>query len=232
MTALTRLSDRDPLPRYLTPVPESIETFGLRFAWVIVAINLVGTAFGFWYYAAQFGATPTVMWPWVPDSPMATLFIALALACWKLGYEKPWLTSLAFFGNIILGLWTPFTLLVFADAYSPLHPLMYQFLFWSHLSMVVQAFVLHRISDFPVKGVAIALFWYASNLIVDYHVPIIGEPHHTVIPVPRTEPMFLGADALGVIAAGEITFTLLACFLALATTVKKCQAVQRAGVDR
>ena len=224
MFASSQLPDRDPLPTYLAPVPKTLEDLGLRFAWLVVAINLAGTAFGFWYYSAQFSRTPTVMWPWVPDSPMATLLIALAIACWKLGYEQPWLTALAFFGNIILGLWTPYTLLAFSDTYaSQTHPLMYQFLFWSHLAMVVQAFVLHRVSDFSVRGVAVALVWYASNLVVDYFVPIVGEPHHTTIPVPRDEPMFLGADALGVVAAGEVVFVILACFLALATRVKKCE---------
>ncbi len=227
MSVSSRIPHRDPLPRYLAPIPKKIEDVALRFAWLIVAINLVGTAFGFWYYSGQFARTPAVMWPWVPDSPMATLFIALAIAAWKLGSELPWLTALAFFGNVILGLWTPYTLVVFADQYSYLHPLMYQFLFWSHLAMVLQAYVLHRITDFPVWGVAVAVVWYTSNLIVDYFIPVVGEPHHTAIPLPRDEPMFLGADALGVIATGEVTFTLLACFLALATRVKKLEAHAR-----
>ena len=219
------LPDRAPLPRYLAPVPAALEDFGLRFVWLIVAINLVGTAFGFWYYQAQLAATPMVMWPMVPDSPLATLAIALALAAWKLGHELPWLTAIAFFGNIILGLWTPYTLLAFYDTYASFtHPLMFQFLFWSHLGMVVQAFILHRITDFPVWAVAVATAYYAFNLIVDYFVPIVGEPHHTSIPVGRDEPMFLGADAIGVIAAGEVSFTMLALFFALATRVKLCEA--------
>ncbi len=224
MSAEPGVPDRDPLPRYLAPIPESIENLGLRLVWLVVAINLAGTAFGFWFYSGQFATTPTVMWPWVPDSPVATLLIALAFAAWKLGYEQPWLTALAFFGNIILGLWTPYTLLVFSETYATqTHPLMYQFLFWSHLAMVVQALVLHRITDFPVWAVAVALAWYTSNLIVDYFVPVSGDFHHTTIPVARDEPMFLGADAFGLIAAGEVTFTLLALFLALATRVKLCE---------
>ncbi len=114
---------------------------------------------------------------------MATLLIALAIAAWKLGYDLPWLTALAFFGNVILGLWTPYTLLAFADSYGYLHPLMYQFLFWSHLGMVVQALVLHRITDFSVGGVAVAVIWYTSNLIVDYFVPVLEG--HTEPTTPR-----------------------------------------------
>ncbi|ELZ22058.1 DUF1405 domain-containing protein [Natrinema limicola] len=230
-TSSGQLSDRDradgeSLPAYLTPLPTRLEDLGLRFAWLVVAINLVGTAFGFWYYSGQFAETTAVLWPWVPDSPLATLFVALALACWKLGREQPWLTALAFFGNIVLGLWTPYTLLAFAESYTYLSPLMYNFLFWSHLAMVVQALVLYRISEFPVWAVAVAAIWYWSNLLVDYFVPVVGEPHHTIIPVARDAPMFLEADALGVVAAGEVSFVLLALFLALTIRVKKCEAAR------
>ncbi|ELY67952.1 DUF1405 domain-containing protein [Natrinema versiforme] len=232
MTASTLTADRErpddeSLPAYLAPVPTTLEDLGLRFAWLVVAINLAGTAFGFWYYSGQFTQTATALWPWVPDSPLATLFVALAIAAWKLGREQPWLTALAFFGNLVLGLWTPMTLLAFADSYAYLSPVMFHFLFWSHLAMVVQALVLHRISDFPVWAVGVAAVWYWSNLIVDYFVPIVGEPHHTIIPVARDTAMFLEADALGVIAAGEVSFVLLALFLALAIRVKKCEAVSR-----
>lgn len=223
MVDSSELPERQPLPRYLAPVPNRLEDIGLRFVWVVVVINLAGTAFGFWYYGGQLATTPIVMWPMVPDSPLATLFIALAFAAWKLGYEIPWLTALAFFGNIILGLWTPFTLVAFYDAYSFVDPLMYQFLFWSHLGMVVQALVLYRITDFPVWAVAVALAYYTFNLIVDYFIPLVGEPHHTAIPVDREQTMYLGADALGVVAAGEVSFTLLALFLALSIRIKKCE---------
>ena len=220
--------DREPLPRYLAPVPEAIEGLGLRLVWLVVTINVAGTGFGFWYYRHQFSAEPAVMWPFVPDSPMATLLIAAAFAAWRLGYELPWLTALAFFGNVILGLWTPYTLLVFHETYTvQTHPLMYQFLLWSHLAMVAQALVLHRITDFPVWAVAVAACWYAVDLIVDFFVPVVGTYHHTTIPVARETPMGLGATALGTVAAGATLFTLLAVFLALATRVKKIEA--RAG---
>ncbi|WP_290813356.1 DUF1405 domain-containing protein [Halovivax sp.] len=232
MSGTTAVPERDDLPRWLAPVPKRLEDLGLGLAWVIVAVNLAGTAFGFWYYRFQFAGTPTVMWPFVPDSPVATLLFALAVAAWKLGRELPWLTALAFFGNIILGLWTPFTLLAFLEHYAAqgIHPAMYAFLFFSHLAMVVQAFVLHRISDFPVWAVAVALAWYGVDLLVDYFVPVVGDtPHHTWIPTARDEPMYLGADALGVAGAGETAFTLLALFLALSIRAKKLEV---GAVDR
>jgi len=52
---------------------------------VIVAINLAGTAFGFWYYIPQSRPEPVLAWPVVPDSPTATSFIACSLALYRLG---------------------------------------------------------------------------------------------------------------------------------------------------
>ena len=50
---------------------------------------------------------------------------------------------------------------------------MYAFLFISHLGMVVQAFLIHRYSDFPSRAILVAVVWYAFNDLVDYFVPII-----------------------------------------------------------
>ena len=54
----SRNNHYESLPRYLAPLPRKIETAALRYAWVIVAINLAGTAFGFWYYIPQFRLEP------------------------------------------------------------------------------------------------------------------------------------------------------------------------------
>ena len=217
-----------------------MENFGLNIAWLVVVINLVGTAFGFWYYGfqplplsgplitGQFAAEPALLWPLVPDSPVATLFIALAFGAWALGRGNEYLSALAFFGCWKLGLWTPYVLLTFSDAFRAVNPLpMYLFLLFSHLAMVVQAFVLYRIADFPVRAVAVAVLWYGLNDVVDYFVPLLGTPHHTFIP-----GQLIGAEGFythpagihGLAAAGAVVLTLTATFLTLATRVKKLEA--------
>ena len=219
--------DRETLPWYVAPIPAIIEDLGLRLAWLVVAVNLAGTAFGFFYYRFQFGLEPLLAWPFVPDSPVATLFIALSIASWKLGESREWLNALAFFGCLKLGLWTPYTLLVFRDAFLASTPLwLYLFLFFSHLAMAVQAFVIYRYSEFPVWAVALALAWYGCNDLVDYFVPVVGTYHHTAIPV---QPIVDGViehvtPAHQLLAAGALALTLLATFLALATRVKKLEA--------
>ena len=219
------LPERSNLPRWLAPVPQAIENLGLRLVWVVVAINLAGTAFGFWYYQPQLSETPVVMWIFVPDSPLATLFIAGAFALWAMGNASDTLTALAFFGNIKLGLWTPWVLVVFAEdflAFTP--PAMYAFLLVSHLAMVVQAFVLHRITDFPVRAVAIALAWYTIDLTVDYFIPIIGDPHHTAIPIDGETTVAAGATAFQLAAWAAVVLTIAALFFALATRIRILQA--------
>lgn len=231
------LPDRDPLPRYLAPLPRWLENLGLHLAVVVALINLAGTAFGFWYYRYQFSIEPLAAWPLVPDSPTATLFIALSLLFFRAGRPNEYLNALAFFGCIKLGAWTPFVLLAFAADFSYLHVAMYNFLFWSHLAMVVQAFVLHRYADFPVRAVFVAVVWYGLNDVVDYFVPIVGTPHHTLIPA---EPIVDGvvqhvSPAHEVAAAGAVVLTLAATFLALATRAKKAEAGalgSRAGTRR
>jgi uncharacterized membrane protein YpjA len=249
LTGDRSLPRRESLPRYVAPVPEALENLGLNLAWLVVAINLAGTAFGFWYYGfhplpttdplitGQFAVEPAAMWPLVPDSPAATLFVALAVAAWRLGRPQEWLTALAFLGCIKTGVWTPYVLLVFKGDFSYLHPAMYNFLFWSHLAMVVQAFVLHRIADFTVGGVAVAVVWHGLNDVVDYFVPVVGGPHHTFVPAERTvdgvpqhgagEAVALGAGPHELAAAGMVVLTLVATFLALATRVEKLKAPSR-----
>lgn len=217
------LPERDPLPRYVAPLPKSLEDLALRLAWLIAAINLVGTAFGFWYYRGQFAANAPLAFPFIPDSPVATLFVAGSLIAYKLDVEVDWLHALAFVGLLKLGLWTPFVQVVL-NGQGGLATWLYQFLIWSHLAMALQAFVIHRYATFSVRAVAVATGWYLLNDVVDYFVPLFGDVHHTWI---RAE--FVGgvADhtlfAHDLAAAWAVFLTVLATFLALATRVKRLE---------
>lgn len=214
------------LPRWLAPLPRRLEDLALRYAWVIVAINLLGTAFGFWYYRFQFAGTPILMWPWVPDSPLATLFMALSLALWKLDRPSEVVNAFAFFGNVKLGLWTPYVLVTFNDAFLAINPLpMYAFLLGSHLAMVAQAFLIHRYSDFSIPAIAVTLAWYTFDLTVDYFVPLLGGPHHTALPFvdPTAVELAGNTTAFRVAALGAVVLTIWITFFALATRAEKAR---------
>ncbi|MFC7175998.1 DUF1405 domain-containing protein [Halosegnis marinus] len=215
------IPDADALPRYLAPLPSWLEAFGLRVVWLVVLTNLAGTAFGFWYYRFQFAGTEPVMWAFVPDSPLATLFIALALAAWRLGRHSEYLAALAFFGCIKLGAWTPFVQL-FVNGQGATPTWLYQFLIWSHAAMVVQAFLLHRLADFRVRAVAVALVWYGLNDVVDYFVPVVGEPHHTYLSGELVGGVLdHTTTAHDLAAACAVVLTMTCVFLALATRAWK-----------
>jgi uncharacterized membrane protein YpjA len=207
------------LPRYAAPLPEWLENVGLRLAWVIVAVNLAGTGFGFYYYHEQLLATPVVMWPIIPVSPLSTLLMALSLAAWRLGYSPEWLHALAFFGNIKYGLWTVFVQ-VYVQGPGMVHPLMWQFLIWSHAAMAVQAFLIHRYSDFTVGAVAVATGWFALNDVFDYFLTVFGGPHHTWITAFRDGTGWNRDVVLyDHLVAVSVTITVFTVFLALATRV-------------
>jgi uncharacterized membrane protein YpjA len=229
-----RLPQPQGLPRYVAPLPRWLENLGLRLAIPIALVNLVGTVFGFWYYAGrptelappilegQFGATPLLAYPLVPDSPLATLFIGLSLLAWRFEVDADPLHMLAFFGCIKLGFWTPYVQL-FLNGSEGIAAWLYVFLVVSHFAMAVEAFLIHRYARFSVPAVAVALAWYGLNDVVDYFVSVLGGPHHTWL---RAEPFVEGAVDHGVpahdlAAACAVVLTLLATFLALATRVEK-----------
>jgi len=228
--------DPEGLPGYVAPLPRWLENVGLRLAWPIVAVNLLGTAFGFWYYGGrpleagpplvegQLGAAPLSAWPLIPDSPAATLFIGLSLAAWRLGREAEWLHALAFFGCIKLGFWTPYVQLVL-NGPGGIAAWLYWFLILSHLAMVLEAFLIHRYASFTVPAVAVATAWYGLNDVVDYFWPVLDGPHHTVL---RAEVVDGAIDhslaAHDLAAACAVVLTVTAVFFALATRVEKLRA--------
>ena len=169
-----------PEDHHVAVLPTSIENLGLRLAWPVAIINLIGTVFGFWYYRFQLEATPLLAWPFVPDSPLATLCIALSLIAWRMDIRASVIHVLAFVGCIKLGFWTPFVQ-VFLNGPAGIATWLYVFLIVSHLAMGVEAFVIHRYAEFRPSAIAVAFLWYGCNDLVDYFWPILEGPHHTWI---------------------------------------------------
>jgi uncharacterized membrane protein YpjA len=216
----TKVPDSRNVPRYVSPLPEWLENVGLRLAWPIVVVNLIGTLFGFVYYGPQLSATPVVMWPIVPVSPLATLYIAISLAAWRLGYSNSLVTLvhvLAFFGCLKYGLWSVYVQLFIEDA-SQIPFLLWQFLIWSHAGMVLQAFFIHRYAGFPLWAVVVTTGWYTFNDVLDYFVSLMGGPHHTWLNVLwRNGQIDRTLAVFDYMVAGAVVCTLLATVLALAT---------------
>lgn len=212
------------------PRPLSVAWFGRfkvvpRWAILIALVNLVGIAYGFYYYAPQFAKTPPWLWPLVPDSPLAVLWAELALLLywlhrWRGGVGEPrgvlaaTLDGLAFIGNVQVGLWTVYVLLAYADAFGTYTLNLNTVLLAGHAGMAVLALIFvagvrRRFFEAPRAqwtGFGIALAYYLLQDAVDYFGPsYLGTDCGLR---PHTVPC--DASMEGVLAAVTFSLTLLA----------------------
>src|ERR1051325_8111003 len=161
-----------------------VELFG-RFktqrawAWLIGAINLVGIAYGFYYYAPQFARTPWYLWIFVPDSPLAVLWAELALLGYWLGRRAMAIEALAVVGNVQVGVWTVYVLLAYAKEFGTYTLNLNTILLAGHAGMAVLALIhLAGLPECRAKtpptastGIAIAAAYYLANDAIDYFGP-------------------------------------------------------------
>lgn len=181
----------------------------------ILAVNVVGVAYGFYYYGFQFQATAWYLWPFVPDSPLAVLYATAALALYEVGRRSDVLDALAVVANVKVGLWTAFVLLFYGDHFAiftdPLTSLNF-YLFWGHLGMALEAGIfledLRPLGRHAGAGVA---GWFLINDALDYGLvdpgyppAFLGCPGHLR---PQTVPCVAGKE--GILAAATVGFTLL-----------------------
>lgn len=148
-------------------------------ALAIGAINLVGIAYGFYYYRTQFAATPVWMWIFVPDSPLAVLWAELALVAWWARRKPGVLDALAFIGNVQVGLWTVYVLLAYADDFGTYTLNLNTILLAGHAGMAVLALIYlqglrQRHREAPRAAwlaIGLATLYYLVNDLLDYFGP-------------------------------------------------------------
>lgn len=209
------------LGRHVAPLPTWLENLVLRLVWPVVLANLLGTAFGFYYYLPQLAETPVVAWPLVPVSPLATLYMGLSLAVWRLGFRgrlAQLLHVLAVIGCLKYGLWTVVVQLFIEDT-STIPFALWQFLVWSHAAMAVQAFVVQRYAEFPTWAIAVAVGWFTLNDLLDYFLAVAGGPHHTWLNVLWDDGPVRSIAAYDHVAAVAVFMLVLGTVLAFATRI-------------
>lgn len=142
--------------------------------WIILlAINAVGSVYGFWWYRAQLLATPLWQWLIVPDSPGSTFLLCIWLSFMLAGFDwrRPgmqWLGAIAFVSNMKYGLWTATVLpeagIKFGWEFDFIH------LSLSHAGMWLQAMILarhYRPAFAPAVG-ALLFMWFQD--LIDYQL--------------------------------------------------------------
>lgn len=161
-------------------LPEKVKKLALNNPWILVAVNLVGTVFGYWFYRFHLLENPIHFWPFIPVSPNATLFMALSLGLYALGKRNKWtriVDVLAFIGNLKYGLWTVVVMLSTPSAYLlESTAFMFSFLVISHALMATQSLLVLDYTEFDLNALFVAALWYTINDVVDYFGPKLHTP--------------------------------------------------------
>lgn len=171
---------------------------------LLLAVNLAGAVYGFRWYAPQLAATPTYLWPVVPDSPLSALLFALGLLPRLHGGDDraPRWIALARLATFKYGLWTVLVLGGATLRSGSLDPEA-ALLFLTHAGMAAEAWLLLRAAPPAPGAAAVALAALLVNDAFDYG-PL------------RTHPALPDPAALPYVAAEAAALSLLAFALARA----------------
>ena len=137
------------------------------FLWILLFINIFGTVYGYDWYMWQLVDTEPIFWLFVPDSPTASLFFALAIIGWLINRNFKLIEALALITLVKYGLWAVvMNLLTLIETGS------IDWVGWmlvgSHFAMAVQAVLYSKLYKFTGIHIAIAAIWTLHNDVIDY----------------------------------------------------------------
>ncbi|MDA5559945.1 DUF1405 domain-containing protein [Exiguobacterium sp. MMG028] len=139
---------------------------------LLFVINLGGTIYGYIWYEPQLRDTPYVYWPFVPDSPTASLFFTIVLGLWIVKKRSPLFETLAFITLIKYGVWAVIMNIMFLGTLPVDAPtitiLMAVMLMVSHGAMALQALIYAPFMKWTITSFVCTLIWVIHNDVVDY----------------------------------------------------------------
>jgi uncharacterized membrane protein YpjA len=165
----------------LTRGTNALLEFILDRPWVMVAliaVNLSGTVYGFFWYKDQLAATPWYLWVFTPECPNQALLLAIVLSLRLLGRSYNLLNALTFLGLIKYGAWTVLILGYHELTGGSLSPLQWGLLI-SHVGMVIEGLIFLPLI-YSTTLLALVPLWFGFNDFLDYVVGI-----HPTLPGPN-----------------------------------------------
>lgn len=172
----------------------------------VLLINLMGTAFGYYYYQGLLESSPLWQWVFIPDSPNSTIIFSLAIALILLNRASNVLSALGCVYVMKYGLWTMFVILYFPDYFlTPERADYYWLMFWLHFGMVLEPVVILHTLRRNMRTLLAPLVILLINDYLDYAV--------------GTSPLYSfplkGLGMTPVFSVGEtVVFSLVVYFLA------------------
>lgn len=141
--------------------------FNRKFLVLLLISNFLGTVYGYIWYGGQLSITPWYFYPFVPDSPTATLFLCVLIVLILFNKHSGLVDALAFTTLIKYGVWAVImNIWNFIDmGFVSLVGLM---LIASHLAMAIQAILFLPHMNIKVWHFGVTALWLFHNDVIDY----------------------------------------------------------------
>lgn len=134
---------------------------------IMLLINFLGTAYGYYWYRYQLADTPAHFYIFVPDSPTASLFFVIVLIGFLMHKNFPLIEALAIVTLFKYGIWAVIMniLVLIVNGSLPWESYM---LIASHFGMAVQGLLYAPYYRFKGWHLLLAAAWTLHNDIIDY----------------------------------------------------------------
>ncbi|MEB1807421.1 MAG: DUF1405 domain-containing protein [Bacillaceae bacterium] len=152
-----------------------------KILWFLFLINFLGTIYGYIWYKEQLLATNSWLWPFVPDSPTASLFFTIVLLGFLLNKKFKLLEAFAAVTLFKYGIWATVMIIWTGVLGGELNWQHYMLIF-SHLGMAVQALLYAPFFSFNWKHLLIVGIWTITNDVLDYTLGIFPWLHYLLHP--------------------------------------------------
>ncbi|WP_059171549.1 DUF1405 domain-containing protein [Bacillus sp. FJAT-27445] len=137
------------------------------FLWLLLIVNIAGTAYGYYWYGGQLNETPPVFLPFVPDSPTASLFFVFVLIAFLLKRNWPLLEALALVTLFKYGIWAV-AMNLFVWAVTGELSWIGWMLVGSHFAMAVQGLLYAPFYRVKWWHLTVTAVWTLHNDVIDY----------------------------------------------------------------
>lgn len=138
-----------------------------KFLWLLLAINIGGTIYGYIWYKNQLAITPTKFLIFVPDSPTASLFFCFVLIAFLLKKNWPLIEAFAAVTLLKYGIWAVVMIVAAAMAGDILNWKQYM-LIASHIGMAVQGLLYAPYYRIKLWHLIVVALWTLHNDFIDY----------------------------------------------------------------
>ncbi|WP_154836849.1 DUF1405 domain-containing protein [Staphylococcus sp. Marseille-Q1834] len=144
----------------------------------LLICNFGGTIYGFIWYSDQLNKAPWYFLPFIPDSPIASLFLCVAIIGLLVNKRNSIIEALAFVTLVKYGLWAVI-MNVIMIYYAHDITIMNIFLIMSHGIMAIEALYFYPRFTISMHGLFIAIICIFNNDYIDY---VLGKyPYYNFI---------------------------------------------------